>query len=377
MDHLAYTTYRNVLNKVKLQEKKAYYSQLFVKIGKNSKMLWNVVNSLIKKANTKSSIVEIMSNGQLLNDRQSIATAFNDHFVNAGRKVHNTIPTNLKSPEQCNTKTYSPLKFKKVTEMEICKIVARMHAKTSNGPDGMSNHLLKSLVNVIKYPLCIIFNKSLSLGIFPDLLKLARVIPLFKTGDPQDLDNYWPISLLPVISKVLEQIVYRQLTEHLEINQIQYPHQYGFRKQHSTTDAVLKLVGEMLRSFEKDQMVLSVFIDLRKAFDTISHSLVYKKLQCIGVTNVELEWFKSYMTSHNQYMDIDGACSQKQGCDIGIAQSSLLGVIIFQLFINDLSKCLKYTMSILYADDTTIYLVGNSLRFLKLKMQADLNNLCM
>ena len=251
-----------------------------------------------------------------------------------------------------------------------------MQPKLSKGPDGLSNFLLKQLANVLKGPLTVVINKSLSRGEFPDLLKLARVVPLFKAGEMELLDNYRPISLLPVMSKVLEKIVFQQLVEFLNINQVLYPRQYGFRRGHSTSDAVANLIGDVLKSFDDNLMVLSIFVDLRKAFDTVPHRLVWEKLEQIGVRDLELGWFKSYMSDRSQFVDLDGTQSDTQGCsDIGIAQGSLLGVLLFEIFINDLPKCLKHSQSILYADDTTIYVIGRSLKCLKMKLQKDLDHL--
>ena len=297
--------------------------------------------------------------------------------MSVGQRVHDSIP---RCDENLSTTAFikkvpSTFKFKRITEMSVVKIVEKMPAKTSKGPDGISNFLLKELINVIKEPLTTIFNKSLSAGIFPDLMKLARVIPLFKNGEPSNVDNYRPISLLPVISKVLEWIVYQQLTLYLENNGILYPKQFGFRKGHSTSDAVVNLIGDTLRAIDNGLMVLSVFIDLQKAFDTVSYQKVWEKLALMGVCDTEMNWIKSYMTGRSQYMDVNGVSLSTKGLSIGVAQGSLLGVLIFQLFINDLPKSLRYSMSILYADDTTIYLVGRSWKCMIAKMQNDLNNL--
>ena len=254
-DHIKYGQYRNILNRIKLHEKRAHYSELFIKIGKNTKLLWNVINGIMKKSNNKTKIVELLQNDILITEKTDICKIFNDHFSSAGQRVQDSISNCASS---VNYKDFlkpveSKLKFPRVTEGQICRIVSKMKSKTSTGCDGISNELLKSLVSVIKQPLCIIFNKSLSSGIFLDMMKLAKVVPLFKTGDQLLCDNYRPISLLPVISKVLERIVYNTVVTHLNENGVLCHHQYGFRKHHSTSDAVLNLVGEILSSFDRDK----------------------------------------------------------------------------------------------------------------------------
>ena len=237
-----------------------------------------------------------------------MSTVFNQHFVDIGRKVQSsinqsdcqmTVTENLRKVDKCMT-------FNMISEMQICKIVECLKPKASKGPDGLSNVILKKIVHVIKGPLCTIFNRSLQLGVFPDLLKLARVVPIFKGGDSLLADNYHPISLLPVISKVLERIVFVNLTSHLNDNNVLYARQFGFPKGFSAGDAVFNLVGKILKGFEDDYMMLAVFIDLRKAFDSVSHQVILHKLEFLGVRSTELDWFKNYHRSRRQFVDVNG-----------------------------------------------------------------------
>ena len=270
---------------------------------------------------------------------------------------------------------FTDFALRRVTESEICRLVDKMQPKSSCGINGVSNAMLKRLIHVIKVPLCTIFNVSLTTGVFPELLKIAKVVPLHKGGEKCLCDNYRPISLLPVISKVLEKIVYVRLVSHLDENDVFYSRQYGFRKKHSTMDAVVNLVSEILGSFEQNRMVLAVFIDLRKAFNTISHSLIIRKLECLGVSDIALTWFKSYLTGRSQCVSLGKSISAPTHLKVGVAQGSLLGVLLFNLVINDLYRSLKYSTAILYADDTTLIISGTNLHFMKMKLQADLNGL--
>ena len=309
IDFVRYKTYRNTLNKIKMVEKCVHYRNLFEKIGRNSKLFWDIVNGILKKMNNKTDIVELNYNGKSLTDRSKIYEALNEHFSTAGKCVQDSItPVNascISDPLLGVMNVTNKMTFSHVSEQHICKLVNGLVSKRSCGPDGLSNLLLKMLINVIKGPLCILFNKSLHHGIFPDLLKLVRVIPLHKSGE-SILDNYIPISLLPFISKVLEKIVYQKLVEHLNINEVLYPHQFGFRKGHSTSDAVMNLVGETLHAFEDKSMVLSIFIDLKKAFDMVSHLVILVKLGKLGVSGTEYEWFTSYLTGRKQFVDLGG-----------------------------------------------------------------------
>ena len=376
-DTIKYRTYHNTLTRLKMYEKQVHYEHVFKKVQKNSKLLWNILNGIIKKSNDKSGITELFYDNQTLNEPEKICNAFNSHFSSAGEQTRNTINMNgpRREPTSYMTIVNNALLFEPVSETYICKIVKALKSKRSSGYDDISNVLLKDLVDVLKVPLCIVFNKSLLSGHFPDLMKITKVIPLHKGGQRNVPDNYRPISLLPVISKVLERIVYNFLVNHLESNNIVYSCQFGLRRNHSTSDGIMSFLGNIMQAMDNKSMILSIFIDLKKAFDTIPHSIILDKLKTLGVKGTEFEWFSSYMSSRRQFVNLQNCKSDMNYTNIGVQQGSLLGVLLFQILINDLPKCLKFSTGILFADDTTILLYGKSLRFLKLKMQADLDNL--
>ena len=276
-----------------------------------------------------------------------------------GKRVQDTITGTL-AENVCENirRINAKMKFPQITEQEICRITMRLKDKRSSGFDDMSNVLLKRLINVIKGPLCTIFNKSLQLGQFPDLMKIAKVLPLFKSGYLLDVDNYRPISLLPVMAKILKKFVYQCVSTHMDENNILFNWQFGFRAKHSTVDAIADFVGNVLNAFEDKQMVLTLFVDLRKAFDSVSHQVILQKLKKLGIDGIELLWFENYLTNRRQFVSLNDDSSKYENITVGIPQGSLLGVQLFQILINDLPKCLQFCSSILYADDTTIFLVG-------------------
>ena len=377
-DTSKYRMYRNTLVRLKSHVKREYYESLFKKIGKNSYLLWNVVNNIVRKTSNKNDITEIDYEGIKCTTKSSICDVFNKHFATAGTKVSTSIsgnPDNKKPALAYVKQVTNNFLLSPVSESYICRIVKGLKPKRSTGYDDISNALLQQLIHVIKLPLAVVFNKSIQFGIYPDLMKLAKVIPLHKGGLSSVPDNYRPISLLPVLSKVLERIIYEKLVAHLDANDVLYPKQFGFRKHHSTTDAILCLFGDLLPCLDRKSMLVSIFIDLKKAFDTVPHELILAKLEKIGVRDTELCWFKSYMNNRRQFVQIGNSKSEVTNMRIGVQQGSLLGVLLFQLLINDLPQCLKFSCSILYADDTTIFVHGKSLRFLRTKLQADLDNL--
>ena len=212
-----YRMYRITLNRLKLHIKREFYSNLFTKIGKDSKTLWSVLNSLIRKTRNKVDVVELESDdGKLLKNPVEIGNAFNEHFASAGEKVKSKINKIDVDPLKYVKRVEQNLMLGNITESKLCHYVSKMKSKFSSGIDGITNDFLKKTVNCLKVPLCIIFNKSLNTGLFPSEMKIAKVCALYKAGDSRVKDNYRPISLLPVFSKILERYVYVQLVSHTE-----------------------------------------------------------------------------------------------------------------------------------------------------------------
>ena len=214
----------------------------------------------------------------------------------------------------------------------------------------MSNKLIKNIINSIATPLTTVINKSLNEGIFPDDMKIAKIIPLYKAGDEKLPNNYRPISILATLSKVLEKVVYEQLEEHFTTNYLT-DEQFGFLKAHSTMDAVNNFIGNISRNRSRKTAV-AVFLDLRKAFDTVDHNILLEKLKIYGLDNIALNWFRSYLTNRTQMTVVRDAKSGKLIIKTGVPQGSILGPLLFILFINDITNATELILS-LFADDTT------------------------
>ena len=229
-----------------------------------------------------------------------------------------------------------------------------MKPKTSQGHDHISTKLLKETIDIILIPLTHIIHQSFISGIVPENMKIAIIIPIFKSGNQEIMNNYRPISLLPAFSKLLEKLVCKRLTSFLETNHILYKHQYGFRKKHSTIHPILHLLKYISENNDKPtkDITLAVFIDLSKAFDTICHTTLLNKLNFYGIRGITNEWFKSYLTKRKQYTVINSSKSAAITC--GVPHGSIIGSILFLLYINDINHCTSLN-ALSYADDTTIY----------------------
>ena len=238
--------------------------------------------------------------------------------------------------------------------------------------------MLKRLKVAIVKPLVKIFNASIESGIFPTNMKTAEVVPLHKSGSREDKNNYRPISLLLTISKLLEKIVYKRVYAFLDSTNQLYNSQYGFRADHSCSQAISEPVGEVAKNTEKNHMTCSIFINLSKAFDTLEHTTVIKKLEQYGIRGQTLLWFKSYLEGRKLRVRCTTNEEGKQeisdtySIEYGTPQGSCMGPLIFLIFCNDISLSLQHMHCIQFADDTTLYFSHQNANYLQYCVNSDL-----
>ena len=218
---------------------------------------------------------------------------------------------------------------------------------------------------------------SFRAGVFPTALKIAKVIPVYKNkGSPLSCSNYRPISLLSNIDKIFEKIIYKRLHNFLLENNILSPRQFGLRKSHSTSHAVLSIVQKITDALEAGKFAYAIFIDLEKAFDTVDHSILLDKLQHYGIRGSPLNLLKSYLSGRSQFVSVSGVNSPTSLIKHGVPQGSVLGPLLFLVYINDLSRAVRHGDVLHYADDTNLLHTNHSLPLLQKLCNKDLNHLC-
>ena len=270
-----------------------------------------------------------MNDGSITNVKIMISEKFNDFFTGIGPSLAKKIPSQVISPlYHMGNRVHQSIFVEPVHHSEIDAIMKDIK-NSPHGHDGITLHILKLAMSSIKIHLAHILNLSLSEGIFPDELKIANVVPLFKADDPMLFNNYRPVSLLCVLSKVFEKIMYSRLMSFLETQKILYHKQLGFRTQHSTYMAIMILLDKLINSIENGEIVVGVYLDFSKAFDTVDHDIILTKLYHYGIRGNALQWFKSYMSERKQFVTYNGTSSSMKTIYCGVPQGYILGPILF------------------------------------------------
>ena len=302
----------------------------------------------------------------------------NDFFCNIGEKLSSDIPDTinpLMNGDYSANSDSARFEFRMISPDDLVNVMAKFKKSNGFGVDGISSFFLKIGMPVLAPVLCDIFNWSLASGTFPHNWKIARVSPIYKDGNIEDRSNYRPISVLPVISRLFEKIIFDQMYKYFVANKLFFSDQSGFRALHSVLTCLLKCTNDWYMNFDKGLYTGVIFIDLKKAFDTVDHDILIAKLCHYGVAGKELDWFKSYITDRKQCCKVNGHVSKLQDIKCGVPQGSCLGPLLFLIYVNDLPFALDRTRATMYADDTSISYSSRSVTDLTQVINADLDSI--
>mgnify|MGYP000297251403 CR=1 FL=1 len=350
-------TYNNILKNNIKEAKKLYYNLCFNRYKGDIKNTWKSIKEVLNKSKNNASLPDFFKvDGKIVTDKQTIANDLNSYFAEVGSNLAAQVnPTeNNEFQDYLQNPCMQTFTFKPITADSVNKIIDSLKPKTSCGHDGISVKLVKDMKHEISNALTLIINQSITTGIFPENMKIAKVTPLFKKGDVHMFENYRLISLLPSFSKIIEKVLFNHLNEYFKSNQLFYNHQYGFRELHSTELATLEFVDRILNIMDKGDVPLSIFMDLSKAFDTLNHKILIHKLSYYGVTGMALNLLNNYLTNRKQYVEFEEFKSTLANIQTGVPQGSILGPLLFIIYINDLSTVSDLFDPIMYADDTTL-----------------------
>lgn len=326
----------------------------------DSKKCWDGINAVLGRSKKSDGPTRLISSDALITDNVEMANELNKCFVEQGQLPPRPQAFSiLQHGPEWNPSTM--LLFN-TDEHEVFRLLSSLQIHKSIGPDGISNFVLKNCAEELTRPLTMCIQKCLSSGVYPDCLKLARVAPIFKSGSKELCTNYRPISVLSSINKIYESIIAVRLKGFMKTKNILYEHQYGFRETSGTGIAVTEAMDFIHGNLDKRdcKVVSALMLDLRKAFDSVSHTLLLRKLYVMGVRGLSHDLFKSYLSNRKQFVQLRGAQSSHRAVKTGVPQGSVLGPILFLIFLNDMARLPLFGKLYLFADDACLLYAGVS-----------------
>lgn len=365
--------YRKVRNKYKnkcVEVKNSYIEKKIEEKAGNQKAMWKVIKKYVL-SEVRQELCEIEVNNIKINNNMDISNKLNEFFVDSVIEINESIPDfqyndNIRD-------TVHIFEFRQINTAELEQIIKNSNNK--NDFNGLNTNILLDCKEDIFPVLLHIINTSLMEGIFPSTWKESIVVPVEKEKNAKKPEQFRPINMMPVYEKILEKVVCMQLECYFTQNGTLCEEQSGFRKGHSTETALAWVLNEWKREMDDGNLVLALFLDLKRAFETVDRSILLNKLFKYGIRQKELRWFESFLSARTQRIKLGEVYSSSKAVNLGVPQGTILGVILFLVYVNDIKDCLKFSKVSLFADDTLVYIVGKNLNVCENNLNSDADNL--
>ena len=250
----------------------------------------------------------------------------------------------------------------------------KLKINKASGPDDISPKSVRTCTNVLVQPLSLLYNSCITSSTFPDDFKRAKINPLHKQMEKIFVDNYRPISLLNCFSKIFERLIHKQVINFLHKHALLYQYQCGFRENHSTTSALIEIIDGIKNDIDKGDFIIGTYLDLKKAFDTVNHPILFEKLEHYGIRGMPLQFFQSYLSNRKQYVFCNNTPSYNTTNGYGVPQGSVLGPLLFIVYVNDIMNAVNDSKIRLFADDTALFIQGKDIQIIFNRMKNAWSN---
>lgn len=377
-----YKFLRNRVTKLNRKSRRDYFADKLEQNRAKPRAFWNILRQVLPSKRKHLEINKIVVDNEEVSDPSKIADALNEYFTSIAATLLATRPQkhghtpNDHDPEVQTSQPATKLfHFPVLSETEVYNSLRTLDASKATGSDNIPAKALKIAAPAISQVVTHLFNASFQQGRYPASWKTAKVTPLFKGGEQTERDNFRPISVLPCLSKIQESFANSKLQEFARETGLIEQHQYAYVKHSSTTVALIKAVDSWIAAIDERQKVVSVFLDLRKAFDVIEHDILISKLRNSGITGSELDWFKSYLSHRSQFVSCGGTDSDRRTITHGVPQGSVLGPTLFNVHINGIAKVCNRCGVVLYADDTEIHACSKDVNIAESDVNKDLEEI--